>query len=422
MKEMLVLTVRQARRRGILVAALIALSTGGCSSVPDAVNPVEWYKGTRDWVSGDDKAATAKPPEAKPVPGAEKAFPKLDSVPERPPQSTSAEREKMANSLIADRDTARYTDEQFRRQDSSIAAKALPQAASVSPVPAPKPAPTPAPAPAASSQAMVQQETSPPVAAPASPVAAPVANSTPPLPVIPNQPIPVIPNQTPPTVALPPPPQPAQLPAVPSIAPPPLPALVGSSAPPPDAFPPRPLDIPERPPVVNPSGGGPAYTPPTPPAQQDGLSFEANRFASRFPNEAGAPQRPLIESPVFETAQPNSPPVATILFADGSARIGGGDREVIRRVYDEYRRRGGRIRIVGHASSRTRNLDQASHQLANFSISYERARSVAGMLERLGVPPEIIVVTAMSDQDPAYFEVMPAGEAGNRRVAIFFEN
>ena len=44
------------------------------------------------------------------------------------------------------------------------------------------------------------------------------------------------------------------------------------------------------------------------------------------------------------------------------------------------------------------------------------------MLERLGVPPEIIVVTAMSDQDPAYFEVMPAGEAGNRRVAIFFEN
>jgi flagellar motor protein MotB len=44
------------------------------------------------------------------------------------------------------------------------------------------------------------------------------------------------------------------------------------------------------------------------------------------------------------------------------------------------------------------------------------------MLERLGVPPEVIVVTALSDQEPTYFEVMPAGEAGNRRVEIFFEN
>jgi flagellar motor protein MotB len=60
--------------------------------------------------------------------------------------------------------------------------------------------------------------------------------------------------------------------------------------------------------------------------------------------------------------------------------------------------------------------------LANFSISYERARAVATVLERLGTPPEAIVLTAMSDQQPNYFEVMPAGEAGNRRVEVFFEN
>jgi len=419
MEEMLVLTVRQACRRGVLVAVLIALSTGGCSSVPDAVNPVEWYKGTRDWISGDDKPAAAKRAEVRPVPGADRSFPKLDSVPERPAQSTAAEREKMANSLIADRDAARYSNEQFRRQDSSIATASLPQAASASPVPAPKPAQAPPPPlPVVSSQTMVPQATSSPVAA------------AQPFPLVPNQPIPVIPNRAPQSVGLLQPPQPAQMPTVSSISPPPPPVVVGSSARPPDAFPPRPLHIPERPPVVNPSGGGTAYIPPAPPTQRAEVFFDPDRFATRFPSDANLPQWPGFETPVseipsFEIAQslqPNSPPVATILFAYGSARIGDGDRQVIRQVYDEYRRRGGRIYVIGHASSRTRNLDQASHQLANFSISYERARSVAGLLERLGVPPQAIVVTAMSDQEPSNFEVMPAGEAGNRRVEIYFTN
>jgi len=408
---MLVLTVRQACRRGALVAVLFALSTGGCSSVPDAANPIEWYKGTRDWISGDDKVAAAKQPEAKAVPGTDKSFPKLESVPQRPPQSTSAERSKMANTLIADRDTARYSDEQIRRQNSSIAAGSLPRPASASPIAVP-----PKPAPAAPSQAVVRQGIP-------SPVAAPSAIAAGPLPVVPNQPIPVIPNQPPPSVGLPRPPEPVQMAVIPSIPPPPV--VAGGSALPPDAFPPRPLDIPERPPDVNPAGGGAGFSRLAPPAQQAEVFFDADRFAPRFPNEVGLPQQPVFETPAVGTAQSpqsQSPPVATILFADGSARIGGSDRQIIRRVYNEYRTRGGRIHIIGHASSRTRNLDQASHQLANFSISYERARSVAAVLGRLGVPPEVIVVTAMSDQEPNFFEVMPAGEAGNRRVEIYFEN
>jgi outer membrane protein OmpA-like peptidoglycan-associated protein len=187
--------------------------------------------------------------------------------------------------------------------------------------------------------------------------------------------------------------------------------------------------------MVNPSGGGPAYGRPAPPAQPDNEFYQADRFAPRFPNEVGLPQRPAfdvpptqgppLQAPAFDAAQSagtNGPPVATIHFADGSARIGAGDRETIRQVYSQYRSRGGRIHVIGHASSRTRNLDQASHQLANFSISYERARAVAAVLERMGVPPEAIVMTAMSDQEPNFFEVMPAGEAGNRRAEIFFEN
>ena len=418
MKEMLVLTVRQARRRGVLVAVLVALSTGGCSSVPDAANPVEWYKGTRDWISGDDKVDEAKKTEPKPVPGADKSFPKLESVPQRPPQTTAADREKMANTLIADRDTARYSDEKFRRQNSSIGAGSLPRPASASPVPAAKPAQV-ASVPAAPSQKVVRQ------AIPSAAVAPP-ARSARTLPVMPNQPIAVIPNQVPSSVGLPRPPQPVQRPAVPSLSPPPPPPVMfGSSAPPLGAFPPRPLEFPERPPVVNPSGGGPAFGRAAPPVQPGQVFGESDRFAPQPPNDIGLPQQPSFVTPSFETAQslqPNSAPVATILFADGSARIGRSDRQIIRRVYNDYRTRGGRIHVIGHSSSRTRNLDQVSHQLANFSISYARARSVAGVLEQMGVPSAAIVVTAMSDQEPAFFEVMPAGEAGNRRTEIYFEN
>lgn len=415
MKELLVLTVRLARRRGILVGALVAaLSTGGCSSVPDAMNPVEWYKGTRDWVTGDDKVEAAKQDDVKPVPGADKAFPKLASVPKRPPQTTAADRQKMADSLIADRQSARYTDEQFRRQDSTVAAGTVSR-------------PAPAPRAPASGQVASRPGSSPPVAAPPAIAASPmpvIPNQ--PIPVIPHQPVPVAPNRPvavqsiPPNVGQPRPPQAVQMPAVPSMMPPPPPAIVGRNAPPPGAFPPRPLGIPTRPPEINPAGGAPGFARPAPPAQRGGVFVEAERFAPRFPNEVSLPRQPAFET--GQSLDPNTSPVATIMFEDGSARIGGRDRRIIRRVYDDYRNRGGRIHIIGHSSSRTRNLDQASHQLANFSISYARARSVAQFLERLGVPAEAIIVSARSDQQPAFIEVMPAGEAGNRRAEIFFEN
>ena len=322
----------------------------------------------------------------------------------------------MANSLLADRDTARYSDEEFRRQSSSIAGGTVAGPASSSSEPVANATQEASPPPIRNRNIVAQEI--PPAAA------VPDSNVAPPIPAVPNQPIPVNPNNAPSSVGLPQPPQPPQMPAVSSMPPPP-PVIAANRIPAPDAFPPRQLDFPELPPAVNPSVGGPAIGRPAPLAQQDGGFFDADRFAPRFPNEVGLPQRPVLTPPAIESAQsdqPTSPPVATILFADGSARIGRADLEIIRQVYNGYRARGGRIHVVGHASSRTRNLDQASHQLANFSISYERAGSVAEALQRLGVPPEALVVTAMSDQEPSFFEVMPAGEAGNRRVEIYFEN
>jgi outer membrane protein OmpA-like peptidoglycan-associated protein len=119
---------------------------------------------------------------------------------------------------------------------------------------------------------------------------------------------------------------------------------------------------------------------------------------------------------------PGAEPAATIRFGVGSAKIGARGKREIRQAYQAYQSRGGRIHVVGHASSRTRNLDRTRHELANFRVSYDRARAVARELIRLGVDPSRIVVSAVSDHQPAFIEVMPAGEAGNRRAEIIFAN
>ena len=75
--------------------------------------------------------------------------------------------------------------------------------------------------------------------------------------------------------------------------------------------------------------------------------------------------------------------------------------------------------VYGHSSSRTRDTDPASHKLANFKASMERAQNVAAALKRAGVPADRISVEAMSDSMPAYLEVMPEGERLNRRAEVY---
>jgi flagellar motor protein MotB len=113
--------------------------------------------------------------------------------------------------------------------------------------------------------------------------------------------------------------------------------------------------------------------------------------------------------------------VATILFDDGSTHLGYQERGILQQVADLYQRRGGTVRVIGHASSRTRNMDPDRHRKVNYGISVERASEVARELAKLGVPSEMIVVSAMADEEPVYREVMPSGEAGNRRAEIYID-
>ena len=112
--------------------------------------------------------------------------------------------------------------------------------------------------------------------------------------------------------------------------------------------------------------------------------------------------------------------VATIQFNHSSARLGARDRQLISTVASAYQQQGGTILVVGHASSRTRQLANSRHEVANFKVSFARANAVAQALIRAGVSSERVTVEAVADDQPVYSEAMPTGEAGNRRAEIFF--
>ncbi len=111
-----------------------------------------------------------------------------------------------------------------------------------------------------------------------------------------------------------------------------------------------------------------------------------------------------------------------VRFKAGSAQLTDGGRRQVQQIAGMFRQRGGAIRVEGHASSRTRNMDPVQHHLVNFNVSLNRANAVANELIRRGVPSESVFVAAMSDSQPLFYEVMPAGDAGNQRVEIHFVN
>ena len=114
--------------------------------------------------------------------------------------------------------------------------------------------------------------------------------------------------------------------------------------------------------------------------------------------------------------------VATIHFRNGSSALTTRDRQIIANALQLKKERGGRIHIIGHASSRTRSADPVRHKMMNFKVSVDRADAVARELIRLGVKKKELVVDAISDAQPVYFEFMPTGEAGNRRAEIYLES
>lgn len=333
-------------------AVLLALSLGACSSVPDWANPVEWYKGTADWVSGEDDDVVAARKEAgkqeNAPPNADQPYPKLASVPERPAGSAdrAKRRKKVENALIADRANAKHV-----ALGGVDRGPALKETASSS-------APTPA-----------QQ-------------------------------------------AAPPPPAPVAVKPAPSVYPP-----AGSNP----AFQ---AAIAQQNSAALRSGraDGPIRrnTIGVPPTPQSGVKLTPPGGTSGRPGAGAGAITPASRAPLVPPG--NADPVATILFANNSDHISDKYNSILNSVVAMQRQKGGKIKVVGHASSRTRNTDPMRHRIANFRISVARAKAVAERLVKMGAPAGKIEVAGVADSQPIYQEIMPMGEAGNRRAEIFLEN
>jgi outer membrane protein OmpA-like peptidoglycan-associated protein len=164
-----------------------------------------------------------------------------------------------------------------------------------------------------------------------------------------------------------------------------------------------------------------------PVAQTQVAQASGGQTQLRFPQfqnlQPRAGTAPLVAAPAI-AAVPSAVGVqlvAVIYFGHGSSQLDGEDRAVLRDVVTLGRQRGGRIRVIGHASAHTAVTDQITHDLTNFEISLERANSVAAELIALGAARDQVRAEARSDKQPVYHEFMSTGQAGNRRVEIFLE-
>ena len=139
------------------------------------------------------------------------------------------------------------------------------------------------------------------------------------------------------------------------------------------------------------------------------------------PPQVGATSK-LLDDRAAAPVRGTAVKVATILFDNGSSKLKARDMRILDAVVRLQRQKGGQIRIVGHASSRTQNLSPIKHKMANFKVSVDRADRIAGELIRLGVNKKDIHIAAVSDAAPFYYEIMPSGEAGNRRTEVYLVN
>jgi outer membrane protein OmpA-like peptidoglycan-associated protein len=117
-------------------------------------------------------------------------------------------------------------------------------------------------------------------------------------------------------------------------------------------------------------------------------------------------------------------PTAVIYFPGDGTNLSTAARAEVRAAVASFKASGGQgaIRVVGHASSRTGKMPVEKHLETIFDKSQARANAVAQELIHDGVPASRVLVDAVGDSQPIYYESMPQGEEGNRRAEIFVQS
>jgi outer membrane protein OmpA-like peptidoglycan-associated protein len=388
----------------------VALATSACSTISDLI--------------GDDTPSSAAPTDANgyPADAAPPASsnggtaPDLAAIPDKPAASTPDDQRSAADSLAADASRSHYSADALRGGTEAAAAP---------------------PPPASAEQRTPIAANTPPAPSP-EPVAANSDNATPPAPSS----APPAPAPTTPVASMPAPPPAGTQPAV---------AATGG--------------IPGSQPMVMadaPLGFKPSSAPPLDPSISQ---FVAEPIIARYQETAASagvatgPIAPVTGGSVTPSVRPRhhrgeggpetmsgsvvanldvlngtstpsvyanavgGTPQAVVLFpGDGTALTAAG-RAQVRAAVQAFQQRGGMgfIKVVGHSSSRTSNMPVEKHLVAIFAKSQARANAVAREIIRQGVPASRVLVEAVGDSQPVYYESMPEGEAGNRRAEIFIQ-
>ncbi|MCR9254976.1 MAG: OmpA family protein [Alphaproteobacteria bacterium] len=406
------------------VVVLAGLGLSACSSVPDYANPLVWYEDSTSYLFGDDEDdATA----AGRAADENASFPNLSDVPDRPEGSSPETRRELREGLVADRSNARYTDQvqadpALTGQTDETASRSLaqpPSQVAATPQPAPQPAPQPTsesttqaqrltsveprPAPraeASGSRTLVDRRTrgesfleklgtgDPGTTARTGSLRATAPERRSIAELAPQSPAPESAPEPASTVA-----SAAQTSAAQTSAP----QTSGTLA-----------AVPRRAPAA--------------PARPFGSDAETLSSGVVVIGGGGDVVALDVTGPVLaETGMGVSLHAATVYFGHSSANLSNEDRRVIEGVRRLQAETGGVLRVVGHASSRTRNLAPDRQQVANLRVSQKRADAVANALIRAGVPANRVLVSSQGDNQPVFYESMPVGEAGNRRAEIYLD-
>ena len=138
--------------------------------------------------------------------------------------------------------------------------------------------------------------------------------------------------------------------------------------------------------------------------QKNEESFEANIFSR----------------PVLDLKDQIQFRIATITFSTGSSQVDYIGQKKIKKIAKIAKERDAKIKIIGHASERTKDMPIAKHKIVNFIISDKRANSVAEIfINKYKFPSEKLITQGVSDSKPLFKEIMPAGTKANQRTEIF---
>jgi outer membrane protein OmpA-like peptidoglycan-associated protein len=350
----------------LVIAGALLWELAACSSVPDAINPISWYRNLTD-VSDNDELGQGQN-EQNLAAGGNQPYPNLGTVPATPNTAlSSVDRDKLVNSLVADRNNAKYSNEDLHAGAPNVASSL--SAPGIAALPAPDAAPASSPAPSQAPGASAPTASAP---AQPSPPSAPAAAAPPP--------------SAPPSAQAQ-----RRAPARGSEAPPaesPLTSPTINNVPQGEAVtdaPPAPRIPPPTRVALIPPAAAPRLTPP-------GTQVSAPAAAPSASRHAAISYR-----------------VADVGFAAGSALLGDKLHDTIAQIVKLHGDNGGTIRIIGHGEA-----GGANAAVAGLNLALDRAQAVAIALTDSGVPAQDIAV-----------EAAPVAARGGKdvpRAEVYLEN